>query len=84
MHVTRFSDLRYKEVVNVCDGTRYGYVCDAEIDITCGEILSLIVPGCIRFPWIFGAQEEFIIPWDAIKKIGDDIILVEKHHHYHR
>ena len=30
--ISYFSDLRYKEVVDVRTGTRMGYVCDAEFD----------------------------------------------------
>ena len=39
------SDLRYKEVIDMTTGQRLGYVCDAEIDLEEGKIVSLIVPG---------------------------------------
>ena len=39
------SDLRYKEVIDLTTGQRLGYVCDAEIDLEEGKIVSLIVPG---------------------------------------
>ncbi|MFQ8780910.1 MAG: YlmC/YmxH family sporulation protein [Oscillospiraceae bacterium] len=39
------SDLRYKEVIDLTTGQRLGYVCDAEIDLEQGKIVSLIVPG---------------------------------------
>ena len=39
------SDLRYKEVIDQSTGQRLGYVCDAEIDLDDGKIVSLIVPG---------------------------------------
>lgn len=32
--------------------------------------------GRCRFFGLFGREEDFIIPWEAIDKIGDDIILV--------
>lgn len=38
------SDLRYKEVIDQSTGQRLGYVCDAEIDLDDGKIVSLIVP----------------------------------------
>jgi len=70
-------DLRQKEIVNITDGARYGFVSDLEIDITEGRILSLIVPGPGRVLGVFGRDQEYRIPWDKITKIGDDIILVD-------
>lgn len=72
----RIAELRMKEVINVCDGARLGYVGDLEVDILCGRVVALIVPGSCWFFGLFGRGEEYIIPWDAIDKIGDDIILV--------
>ena len=40
-----FSELRCKEVIDLHSGQRLGYVCDAEIDLDDGKIVSLIVPG---------------------------------------
>ena len=75
--MSRFLDLRNKEIINVGDGKRLGYVCDIEFDLQSGEILSLIVPKKIGFWGIFKKNDEYIIPWEKIKKIGDDIIIVE-------
>jgi YlmC/YmxH family sporulation protein len=73
----RLFDLRRREVVNVCDGRRLGYVCDVEIDLCCGKICAIIVPGPCWFFGLFSFGDDMIIPWDKIKKIGDDLILVE-------
>jgi YlmC/YmxH family sporulation protein len=70
-------DLRQKEVINAEEGTRYGFVSDLEIDVTEGRILGLIVPGPGRVFGVFGREQEYRIPWSKIKKIGEDIILVE-------
>lgn len=75
--VARITDLHYKEVINIQDGRRLGYVGDAEIDLECGEVRSLIVPGRCRFFGLFGREDDYILPWDCISRIGDDIILVE-------
>ena len=75
--MARMYDLRQKEIVNITDGARYGFVSDLEIDITEGRILSLIVPGPGRVLGVFGRDQEYRIPWDKITKIGDDIILVD-------
>ena len=68
-------ELRELEVVNICDGEKIGYPGDFELDIDCGQILSLIVPECDRFNF-FGKRRERIIPWDKIECIGEDTILV--------
>lgn len=73
--VCRFSDLRDKEVVNICDGKMLGYVCDLEIDLNTGHLCSIIVPGESR-GFGFSRGGEIIIPWDKIERIGEDAILV--------
>lgn len=73
----RIYDLRQKEIINVKDGCRFGYLCDLEIDITCGRIVALIVPAPGKILGLFCREKEYRIPWDCIKKIGTDIILVD-------
>lgn len=76
--LNRFTLLRCKEVVNICDGSRLGYVGDVELRIPEGEVTALIVFGPCRFFGLFGRGEDYYIPWDCIRRIGDDIILVDK------
>ena len=38
---------------------------------------SIIVPGTNRMFNIFGGNNEVVIPWEQIKCIGEEIILVE-------
>lgn len=73
----RFSDLRCKEVINVRDGSRLGYVNNLELDLETGRVLALIVPGPGRFLGLFLGKEEYVIPWSKVCKIGGDIVLVE-------
>lgn len=73
----RIADLRYKEIINVTTGQRLGYVSDALIDIVDGRILSIIVPGPARFFGLFGHEDDYIIPWESLSRIGDDIILID-------
>lgn len=72
----RIADFRYKEVINICTGYRLGYVCDVELNVADGRIVSLIVPGPCRFFGIFGQEDDYILPWDCIDRIGEDIVLV--------
>lgn len=71
-----FSDLRDKEIININDGKRLGYICDIEVDMETGKIESIVVPGNKGILWLFGKTEDYVIPWSSIKTIGDDIIIV--------
>ena len=73
----RMYELRQKEVINLSDGARYGFVSDLEINIEEGKIITMVVPGPGRVLGVFGRDQEYRIPWDTISKIGDDIILVD-------
>ena len=42
--ISYFSELRYKEVIDIKTGMRLGYVCDGEMDEKEGRLLSLITP----------------------------------------
>ena len=75
--ISYFSDLRYKEVVDIKTGARMGYVCDAEFDETEGRMLSLITPGRAKYFGLFGREDDYILPWKCIARMGSDIILVE-------
>ena len=70
-------DLRYKEVIGMNDGTRYGYVGDLEIDLEEGRVRSLIIPGQPRLFGLLGRKEDIVIPWEEVRRFGEDIILVE-------
>lgn len=72
-----FCDLCEKEVINIFDGRRLGHIDDLELDIFDGRILAIIVPGPPKCWGLIRAEKDFVIPWNCIKKIGDDVILVE-------
>ncbi|MDR0889664.1 MAG: YlmC/YmxH family sporulation protein [Oscillospiraceae bacterium] len=75
----RFSTLQCKEVINICDGNRLGYVRDLEVDTVNGKIVAIIVPAAGKLFGLFGRNEDYVIPWDHIEQIGDDVILVNTH-----
>lgn len=71
-------DFKHKEVININDGRRLGFVQDVNADLETGVITSIIVPGNNKFLNMFaGGSNDIIIPWKNIKCIGEDIILVE-------
>ncbi len=71
------SDLRQKEVINITDGKKLGFVSDLDIDLEKGIIKSMIIPGQNRIFSLFTKAGDYIIPWEQIKIIGSDVILVE-------
>ena len=73
----RIEELRSKEVVNICDGQRFGYVSDVLLDTACGKIVALVVPGPRRTMGLFLPGDDIVIRWESVKRIGDDLILIE-------
>ena len=53
------------------------YVQDVCADLGSGKITSIIVPGNNKILNIFAGNNDIVIPWENIKCIGDDLILVE-------
>ena len=73
----RVSELRYKEIINVSDGSRYGWVGDVEVDLESGQGRALVVPGRLRLFGLLGREEDRVFPWEAVRRFGADTILVE-------
>lgn len=72
-----FADFRRKEVINMRDGARLGCICDLEMDPCDGRVYAIIVPGPPRLWGLLKSDEELVIPYNKITKIGDDVILVD-------
>lgn len=70
-------DFKHKEVININDGKRLGFVQDVTADLESGVITSIIVPGNTKLLNLFAGNNDIVIPWNQIKCIGEDIILVE-------
>lgn len=70
-------DFRHKEVVNINNGKRLGYVQDVCADLGTGRITSIIVPGNKKMINMFSKEDDIVIEWEKIKCIGEDIILVD-------
>ncbi|MBR4745300.1 MAG: YlmC/YmxH family sporulation protein [Clostridia bacterium] len=72
-----FCELRIKEVVNVCDGKRLGNIVDLVFDTSCARVTGIVVPGERTFLNLFKSNNDIFIPYNRIRKIGKDVILVE-------
>lgn len=73
----RLQDLRYREVINTRTGERLGYVNDVLLDSATGRVIALLVPGKARWMGIFGREDDYLLPWTGISRLGEDIILVD-------
>ncbi len=70
-------DFKHKEVISINDGRRLGYVQDVCADLESGAIVSIIVPGGNKLLSMFSNSNDITIPWNKIKCIGEDTILVD-------
>lgn len=70
-------DFKHKEVINITDGKRLGYVQDVCADLSTGSITSIIVPGSSKAFSLFASNNDIVITWDKIRTIGENVILVE-------
>ena len=70
-------DFKHKEVININDGKKLGFVQDVCADLETGTITSIIVPGNNKLMGLFSNGNEKVIQWQNIKCIGEDVILVD-------
>lgn len=75
----KLSKLGGKEIVNLNDGGRLGMLAESDllIDERNGKIKALLVPDFKSQFSIFHDKNYFEIPWECVKKIGNDMIIIE-------
>ena len=62
--------------ISEIDGTRLGYVDDIIVDTKSSAVVAFVIFARIFFFGIFGKSEDYIIPWEKIKLIGEDTIII--------
>jgi len=74
----KFSDLAGKEIISIDKGERLGIVKDSDliIDSRTGKLKAIVLPDYRRAGWL-GRRIGLTIPWEGIKKIGVDLIIVD-------
>ncbi|MBR0596360.1 YlmC/YmxH family sporulation protein [Sinanaerobacter chloroacetimidivorans] len=75
----RLSDLGDKEIVNLSNGSRHGQLANAELlfEERNGKIKAILVPDYHGKMSFLGGKDFIQLPWSAIRKIGEDIIIFE-------
>lgn len=74
--MVKISDFQIKDVVNISDGKKLGNIGDIEINLQTGKVEAIIISGTGKILGFFGKDEDVVIPWKNIIKIGEDVILV--------
>lgn len=79
------SDLAGKEIINLYDGAKLGLVGDADLDISPeGAVEAIILTPRGGFSAFWSSRgsrerENLVIPWRTIKKIGEEVIIIDLH-----
>lgn len=71
----RVSDLQAKDMVSVISGKKLGKIVDIELESD-GRVKYFVIEEK-HFFRIFGSGGEINVSMEQIKKIGEDVILVE-------
>ena len=74
--ICRIDEMKNKQVVCVRDGCVLGYISDIELDTDKGTLTSIVIYGRLRFFGLFGREEDIVIPYEDIKVIGAETVLV--------
>ncbi|QGT99225.1 hypothetical protein SYNTR_0632 [Candidatus Syntrophocurvum alkaliphilum] len=82
----RLNQLVGKEMVNIYDGMRMGTVGESDmiVDPETGKIISIILPNKGNLLTFWSDKQKLVIPWEAIKKIGKEVIVVDLDHTHMR
>jgi YlmC/YmxH family sporulation protein len=75
----KLSELIGKEIVNFYDGARLGTVNESDlvIDSLSGQVESILLPGRGGLISLLGKKGPVVIPWQAVCKIGSEVIVVD-------
>ena len=72
----KLSELQKKDIVNVNNGKRIGSIIDININSE-GVMDEIIIEKSSFIFSMFSNKNELSIKWEQIKKIGEDVILVD-------
>jgi YlmC/YmxH family sporulation protein len=69
------NSLKTMEIIDINAGIKLGYIKDFKINCEEYKIESIVIPTQ-KSGW-FSKNEDIELPWERIKKIGVDVILVD-------
>lgn len=77
------SELEGKEIINLYDGAKLGSIGDADLAVSAsGSIEAIILTSRGGFSGFWSNRGEkdndiLVIPWQAVKKVGSEVIIVD-------
>lgn len=71
------SELARRDFINVADGMRLGPVKDVYIEPHTGRVTAVVLRGNRKYLGVLGLGGDVVVPWERIRKIGADAVLVE-------
>ena len=72
----RVSDIMEKEIINVKNGKKMGFITDIDIDVNEGRVVSFSTTGEGSGGFFSRGVDMDVIFWNDILKIGCDTIIV--------
>ena len=73
----KINSLYDREIISIFDGSKIGEINDIEMDEKSGVITSLVISGRLRLFGLLGRKEPILIPWESVRVIGEETILVD-------
>lgn len=70
-------DLSEKDVIQIKTGENLGRIDDVTFDEGTARLQSVVLRGRSHLFGLMGYDEDLIIPWEALKNIGTDVIMVD-------
>jgi len=73
----KITELNRKDIINLKNGAKLGAVKDVHVDLTEGVVRALVLEGPRKYFRLFGAAGDIVVPWEKVKIIGVDAVLVD-------
>ncbi|WP_066633655.1 YlmC/YmxH family sporulation protein [Desulfolucanica intricata] len=74
----KISDLAKRDIINLADGARLGPVKDVHINSDDGTVKAIVLRGQKKkYFGLMGIGQDIVVPWEKIRKIGVDAVLVD-------
>ena len=73
----KLSELQKKDIVNIKDGKKIGKIIDVYFDESSGYMIKFVIEKTHFLRNIFSNTDEIVIKFSQIKKMGEDVILID-------
>ena len=73
----KLSELQKKDIINIKDGKKIGKIIDVEFDSNNGYMIHFVIEKTHFLRNIFSTSEDLCIKFTQIKKLGEDVILID-------